>query len=356
MLNMDIAQQRLFNQYIASTPCGKPEDVVQRFGAIQAQDYLGALWAVGLRMQNATVADVEQAIADGSIVRTHPMRGTWHFVAGVDIRWLLSLTAQRMIARCATMYRQLELDDKIFAISNTVIAQTLQGGKQLTRHELATELERVGISTKGLRLTFLLSRAELDGLIVGGARRGKQFTHALLDELVPTSKILARDEALAELARRYFTSHGPATAQDFAWWSSLTITDARAGLALARPHLVQEVINGQSYWLSPSLPGAKVLSPTAYVLPPFDEYTVAYKDRSAVLDPTHVISTKNGIFSPIIVVNGQVVGTWARTIKKDAVIFTPSLFIPLDQAETRALAVAIDRYSAFLGMPVGTRS
>ena len=352
MINLDIAHQRLCNQGIALAPFERPVDVVQWFGAIQAQDYLGALWAVGLRMPGAIEADIEQAIADGSIVRTHPMRGTWHFVAGADVRWLLSLTARRMIARCALMYRQLELDDAAFAISNSVIARMLQGGKQLTRRELAAALEQAGISTNGLRLTFLMSRAELDGVVVGGSRRGKQFTYALLDELVPTSETLTRDEALAELARRYFTSHGPATVQDFAWWSSLTLGDARAGLEMARPHLVREVIDGQTYWLSPSLPTAKITPPTTYVLPPFDEYTVAYKDRSAVLEPEHIISTQNGIFNPIIVVNGQVVGTWKRTITKNAVIFTPNLFIPLNEAEMCALAASVDRYSAFLGMPV----
>lgn len=352
MLNLEIAHKRLANQHIASAAFERAEDVVRWFGAIQAQDYLGALWAVGLRMQNATVADVERAISAGEIVRTHPMRGTWHFVAGEDIRWLLSLTGPRMLARTAPMYRQLELDEETFARSHDVIARMLQGGKQLTRHELAAALERAGISTKGLRLTFLLMHAELEGLIVGGARRGKQFTHALLDELVPISKTLDRDEALAELARRYFTSHGPATEQDFAWWSSLTITDARAGLALNRDHLVREVINGQSYWLSPSLPTAQATTPTVYVLPPYDEYTVAYKDRSAVLDPAHIIQTRNGIFSPIIVVNGQVVGTWARELKKDRVIFIPSLFVELNQDEMSAVAGAVERYGAFLGMPV----
>lgn len=352
MTNVDIAQQRLHNQHLTAPTFEKPGDVVAWFGAVQAQDYLGSLWAVGLRMQQATEAAIEQAIADGVIVRTHPMRGTWHFVAAVDIRWLLSLMAPRTIASAAGWYRRLELDDTTFAKSNVVFARTLMGGRQLTRKELAAAHEQAGISTADLRMTFLLSRAEAEGLICSGARRGKQFTYALLDELVPPSKTLAREEAVAELVRRYFTSHGPATVQDFVWWSGLTTADARAGLAMVKSHLIQQVIDGQTYWLAPSTPTASVVSPTAYLLPPYDEYTVAYTDRSAVLDPAYAEQTRNGIFSPVMVVDGQIVGTWTRTFKKNSVVLATSLFISLSQTQEQALAAAGQRYSQFIGMAV----
>jgi len=279
------------------------------------------------------------------------MRGTWHFVTAADIRWLLTLMAPRRIANTASWYHRLELDDATFAKSRAVFAQTLQGGKQLTRQELAAALGQVGISTAGLRLTFLLSRAELEGVIGSGARRGKQFTFALLDELVPVSRMLERDEALAELARRYFTSHGPATLQDFVWWSGLTAADARAGLEVVKSQLIQEVIDGQAYWLSPSLPSAKVAEPSAYLLPAFDEYTVAYKDRSAVLDPAYAIQAGNGI-SPTIVVDGQIVGTWKRTFTKDAVVITLSPFTLLSEAQNQAVAAAAERYRRFVGKSI----
>ena len=287
-------------------------------------------------------------MADGGIVRTHPMRDTWHFVAAVDIRWLLTLMAPRRIASNAPWYHRLELDDATFAKSNAVFAQTLRGGKQLTRHELAAALGQAGISTEGLRLTFLLHRAELEGVIASGARRGKQFTFALLDELVPVSKTLERDEALAELARRYFTSRGPATLQDFMWWSGLTAADARAGLEMVKSQFIQEAIGGQAYWLSPSTPTAKAVEPSAYLLPPYDEYTVAYKDRSAVLDPVYTQQAKYAI-SPTIAVDGQIVGTWKRTLKKDAVVITPSPFTALSEAQNQAIAAAAERYSRFVG-------
>ncbi|MFL5627203.1 MAG: winged helix DNA-binding domain-containing protein [Ktedonobacteraceae bacterium] len=352
MTNLDIAHQRLHNQYIASATFEKPGDVVGWLGAVQAQDYLGALWAVGLRMRNAVEADIEQAMADGVIVRTHPMRGTWHFVTAADIRWLLTLMAPRRIASNASWYHRLELDDATFAKSNAVFAKTLRGGKQLTRQELAAALGQASISTEGLRLTFILSRAELEGVIASGARRGKQFTFALLDELVPVSKTLERDEALAELAHRYFTSHGPATVQDFVWWSGLTAADARAGLEMVKSQFIKEAIGGQTYWLSPSTPTAKVASPTAYLLPPYDEYTVAYKDRSAVLDPAYAQQARNGIFDPTIIVDGHIVGTWKRTFKKDAVVITPGPFTSLSETQNQAIATAAERYSRFVGKSI----
>ena len=258
MVDLRIAHRRLGNQHIATPTFEKPEEVVRWMGAVQAQEFAGALWAVGLRTRNATAADVEQAMADGRIVRTHPMRGTWHFVPGEDLRWHLSLTARRRIAQTAYYYRQIELDNAVLAASNEVFAKTLRGGRQLTRPELAAALEQAGISTQDLRLTFLLSHAELSGVICSGARRGKQFTYALLDEVVPVSRKLDHDEALAELTRRYFTSHGPATPQDFAWWSGLTANDARTGLAMNSACLAREVIDGQDYWFAPSLPWARV--------------------------------------------------------------------------------------------------
>ena len=351
MTNLDIAYQRLHNQAITSPLFENPVDVVKWFGAMQAQDYLGAMWAIGLRMSNAIEAEIEQAIADGEIVRTHPMRDTWHFVAAADVRWLLALLAPRKIAGSVPRYRQLELDETIFARSNAAIMQALQGGKQFTREALAAVLEQAAIATADLRLTYLLIRAQLDGVICSGPRRGKQFTFALLDEVVPVSRTFPRDDALAELTCRYFTSHGPATAQDFAWWSGLTITDAKAGLEMVKPHIVQEVINGQPYWLAPSLPSAKIAEPSAYLLPSYDEYAVAYKDRSAILDAAYAVQTGNGIFNPIVVTNGRIIGTWKRTLKRDVVVIETALFHPLNETETHALTVAIERYGRFIGKP-----
>ncbi len=349
MTNADIASRRLHTHHLSAPTFEQPGEVVAWFGALQAQDYYGALWAIGQRMRQAREPDIERAMAAGVIVRTHPMRGAWHFVAAADVRWLLALKKPRNLANSAGWYRRLELDEATIAKSLAVFAQALQGGKQLTRQELAAAHEQAGISTAGLRLTFLLARAEAEGLICSGPRRGKQFTYALLEELARPSKTLARDEALAELARRYFTSHGPATLQDFVWWSGLTTAEATAGLSQIQSALVKEVIDGKTCWQAPSASDAAAAAPTAFLLPAYDEYTVAYKDRSAVLDAAYAERTGNGIFSPVIVVDGLVVGAWQRALQKNAVTVTAHLFAPLRDAQAQALAAATARYCAFLG-------
>jgi hypothetical protein len=323
---------------------------------VQAQDYAAATWAVGLRLQGSTDAAIDQALADGTILRTHIMRPTWHFVTPADIRWMLALTAPRVNAANASYYRRFELDDAVFLRSNAVLTQALQGGKQLTRAELVSALIRAGIAADDiLRFTLIIMRAELDGIVCSGARRGKQFTYALLDERAPQARTLDRDEALAEFARRYFTSHGPATLQDFVWWSGLAVADARAALEMVASQLLQEVIDGQTYWFSTTMASAIDLSQSAYLLPNFDEYIVGYTDRSAVFAASHTNKLDdrgNVLFNYTMVLGGQVVGTWKRIIKKDAVILTPSFFTPPDEAEACAFAAAAKRYGAFYGKPV----
>jgi hypothetical protein len=333
----------------------QPTDVVAWLGAVQAQDYLGALWAVGLRMRNAVEADIERALANRTIIRTWPMRGTLHFVAAADARWMLELMTPRIVANNAKrILRDFELDEAVFARSKDLFESALQGGRQLKRNELYKVLEAGGVSTAGQRGLHILGRLAQDGFICFGAREGKQQTFALFDEWAPSAKRMPRDESLAEIAKRYFTSRGPATLQDFAWWSGLTMADASAGLEMAKRSLAQETVNGRNYWRGSSTPEGKDPSPAAYLLPAYDEYTVAYKDRSAVLDPsyTKLTNSGNGIFYPVIVVNGQVVGTWKRTLKKDSIAISQSPFAQLNRAETRAIADAASRYGKFLGVSV----
>ena len=356
MTNLEIAQKRLHNQLISRQTFEKAGDAVKWLCAVQAQDYAAAKWALGLRMQNATEEIIEQAFTSGAILRTHVMRPTWHFVSPSDIRWLLALTTPRVNTANNLWYRRLELDDTLFMHSNAVLAKALQGGKQLTRSELVSVLQDARIvSDNLLRFTYIIMRAELDGIICSGARQGKQFTYALLDERVPQARILDHDEALAELTMRYFTSRGPATLQDFVWWSGLTVADARTGLDMVTPKLMYEVIDGQTYWFTSSTSHAKALSQTIYLLPNFDEYIVGYTDRRAVFDMSHIQKLddrENVLFNHTIILDGQVVGTWKRTIKKDSVLLTLNLFTTLNEAETHALVEPVNRYSTFLNMPV----
>jgi len=336
-----------------------PGDVVSWLGAVQAQDYPGAKWALGLRMRRATDAIVERACASGEILRTHVMRPTWHFVAPADIRWLLGLTAPRVRAAMACYEPRLGIDAKLIARSHKVIEAALSGGVQLTRQELKTRLQQAGIAVDGVQqLAQLMMHAELDALICSGALRGKQFTYALLDERVPRTRPLARDAALAELTRRYFTSHGPATVQDFVWWSGLTTADARAGLEMVRRDLAEDVIDGNTYWLSASTRRVRRASRTAFLLPLYDEYLIAYKDRRAALDPAFwkPIAARDP-FSAAIVLDGRVVGGWKRTLTKGKVAVAVDLPVPLSRTDSRLVAGAVRRFGAFLGLrPVMART
>ena len=378
MINLDIAHRRLHNQHITRRMLETPQALVEWLGAVQAQDFAAAKWALGLRLlgispsrqrrcastatrsgvtsgEGVTDDDMEQAFTDGAILRTHVMRPTWHFVSPADIRWLLALTAPHVRAASAYYNRKLELDDAVFRRTNAVLANALQGGKQLTRDELASALQQAGIATDGeQRVTHIVMRAELDGVICSGARRGKQFTYALLAERAPQARTLDRDEALAELTMRYFTSHGPATIQDFVWWSGLTVADARAGLAMVTSRLLHETIGGQTYWFPPSTPPAQDLAPMAYLLPNYDEYTVGYTDRSAIFDALHTnkLDPRSGLLTNTMVLDGQVVGTWKRTFKKNTVVIEANPFVPLSNTETCAFAAPANRYGEFLHMPV----
>ncbi|MDQ2784671.1 MAG: winged helix DNA-binding domain-containing protein [Chloroflexota bacterium] len=358
MTRWEIAHRRLHTQRIAGAKFATPGAVVQWLGAVQAQEYAGAKWAVGQRMRDATDAALDQALSDGTILRTHVMRPTWHFVVPADIRWLLALTAPRVKAASAYYDRQRALDDTTFARSNAALANALQGGAHLTRAELASVLQHAGIATDDLRLGSLVMHAELDGVICSGARRDKQFTYALLDERAPRVATLARDEALAELTRRYMTSHGPATVQDFVWWSGLTMADAKAGLAMIESELIRDVVDGRTYWFAASAPIASDPSPTVYLLPNYDEYIVGYTDRRAALDalPADRLDARgNVLFNHTIVLDGQVVGTWKRTVTKSAVIVEVTPFAPLSATEAAALAVAVARYGRFIGLPAVLR-
>lgn len=354
MNRYDIAHQRLHSQRIAQADLETPAEVVAWMGAMQAQDFMGSLWAVGLRMGAASEADVEAAFASGAILRTHIMRPTWHFVAPQDIRWLLALTAPRVKAINASSMRQYDLEPSLIPRAQALIGKALEGGKQLTRAELGGVLAQGGIEMDSFRLGFVLFEAELDAMLVSGGRRGKQFTYALLDERAPRGAMLARDEALAALTLRYLRSHGWATAQDFAWWSGLTLTDVRGGIEAVKPQLVSEVVDGQTYWMAANAPQAGATVTGLHLLPGFDEYLIGYTDRSAALPQLHygAWAGSNAVFSSIIVIDGQVVGTWKRTLKSKTVQIETMPFAPLTTEQHTAYRSQLARYGAFIGREV----
>lgn len=350
----DISRLRLLSQQVAATKFKSAKEIVWWMGAMQTQDYNMALWAIGVRLQGSTEKHVQDAIDRGDIIRTHLLRPTWHFVSADDIYWMLEIAAPNILGSLKSRHRELELTDDIIKKSNKLIEKALTGNKHLTKDELINDLEKAKIATNDQRAAHILLHAELDGIICSGANIGKKQTYALLGERVPRGKKLEREEALAELAIRYFTSHGPATLQDFVWWSGLPGKDSKMALELAKSKLINENIDAQSYWFSESFSLSKTKKQSVYLLPAFDEFIISYKDRSASLLFEHnkkAISI-NGIFRPVIVVNGQVIGLWKRTMKKNKVIIETDFFEPPNKKTKASIEKEAEAYGIFLGREV----
>ncbi len=343
----NIANIRLISQQIAGTKFKSVKDVVGWMGAIQAQDYKMAKWAIGIRSPKSTEKTIEAAIDSGEIIRTHLLRPTWHFVSADDIYWMLELTATRIKASMKGRNKQMELTEKIFKKSNATLEKALRDGNHLTRTELMAELNKAKIATDNNRSSHILFTAELDGIICSGKTKEKQTTYALLDERVSKNEKLNKDEGLSRLAQKYFESHCPATLRDFIWWSGLSVADAKNALEMIKPHFISEKINSVDYWVSNSFSFPKKYNDSAFLLPAFDEFLISYKDRTAAFDfGNHEKAfSNNGIFWPTIVINGQVRGIWKRTIKKDKVI-VETKFFESPEKNTKGL---IDKASEKLG-------
>ena len=351
----DICNQRLTNQHLSRQTLEKPSEVVRLFGAVQAQDYGVAKWGVAQRTRNATDAVVEKEITDGAILRTHVLRPTWHFVVAADIRWMLALTGPRVKMILAHYDRDLGLDESILRRASAAMTKALEGGKQLTRAELSKAMERARIRTDGTqRLARLVMHAELDGMICSGALRGKQFTYTLLEERVPPAKPLERDAALVELVKRYFNTRGPATVDDFAWWSGLTKADAKKGLQEAESELEHETVDGRTYWF-PTPGQLKTRSLVARLLPNYDEYFIGLKDRRAMLSTLMTLGLEGKVGflgGHLLTINGQAVGGWRRTFSGKKAILELKVLTKLSDAERRSVTREVERFANFLGVPV----
>lgn len=355
MGTFEVGNQRLFYQGILEAGYEKAEQVVANLGAVQAQDYAGALWAIGLRLRNGTLAQVEKAIEEKSIVRTWPMRGTLHFVAAKDVRWMLKLLAPRVMSGLTARHKELELDEEVFNRSRELIVRALEGGKQLTRPEMYRVLEDGKVAPTGQRGIHILGWFSQHGLLCQGPYRDKQPTFALLDEWLPSVKELGKEEALTELTKRFFNGHGPATLADFERWAGLRTSEAKRGLETVKSELRREDTAGQTYWLSVKETPAPIEKTGVYLLPGFDEFMLGYKDRTAILDPQYsdkIVPGGNGVFISTIVSNGRVVGLWKRApnAKKDKIKITPVPFTSLTPDEKEGLEGAAAHYGRFLGI------
>lgn len=346
-MNTAIAEQRLDNQGITGPGRRGPADVVKWLGAVQAQEYLAAKWALALRMRDgATSARVDRALDEGTIIRTHVMRPTWHFVSSSDIHWMLELTAPRVHQAMAYAHRYYGVDTATRGRATRIFERALKDGHTLTRAELGAHLARAGIATTGMTLSLLTMAAELEGVICSGARSGTEMTYALLAERVPCAARLPRDEALAALTTRYFRSHGPATIHDFVWWSGLTTADAKRGLGMskARPH----VIDDRTYWTIDHTRSASAPDAVVHLLPAYDEYMVAYRDVAAV--PRK--GGSRGKLQQALVVAGRIVGTWQIGRGGGERVLKVTAQRALTKAERSALDRTRARYEQFLGVPL----
>lgn len=345
-----LSQSRLQNQQVLNPEYTTADELLHWMGAMQAQDYEMSKWALGVRLPGATVNSIERAIAKGEIIRTHILRPTWHYVAARDIRWIMELTAPRIRVAIRSRQKQLSLTKDSIQKSNRVIEEALSRNDRMTRSELVELLESAGLRNEDNRASHLLIAAELDCVICSGPSIEKNYTYTLFDKRIPPSPGINKDEALARLAKIYFQSHGPATLDDFAWWSGLTKIGAKKALNFIKSNLISEEIDSQIYWFFDPVNSSIQTDESVQLLPAYDEFLISYKNRNAsirVKDKEKAI-LNNGIFRPIIVVNGEVVGIWKRSIQKKTVLIESEFFNNPSKRTLILVEKAAKYFAAFL--------
>lgn len=353
MVYPPLLHARLDNQHLLDSKFKTPHDAVQFFGAVQAQDYSPAKWALGLRLPTYTEEKIEQAFNAGEILRTHVMRPTWHFVSPKDIRWMQMLTAPRVRKLMDPYCRKEGLSEKVLEKTQKIITRALTGENALTRNELSAELKKEGLKMAPFQMGFVMSRAELDALVCSGPRKGKQFTYMLLEERAPKAKPMTHEKALDELIQRYFSSHAPATLHDFSWWSGLTLGEIRTGVEHAKLHTME--IEGETYWSTKKINEDDPVPLKARLLPVYDELFIGYRNSSRVYKEVMVkqgIKMPHLIFNNTLVIGDRVAGTWKGERKKDHVSLQLVPFEALNVHEKEALGEELERYSKYLGVPV----
>lgn len=341
---------RLRSQQLAAPGFSEPEQLVSWMGAVQAQEWRMARWAVGMRMASGALGDVARAFDRGAILRTHILRPTWHYVAAEDIRWMLALSGPRVRSANESLGRAMDIPAKLYLRVNDLLVRILEGGRSLTKQAIREELGRFGIDAPGRCLTRFLIRAEADGIVCSGPLQRNSQTYALLDDRVPAGPVLPREEALALLARKYFRSHAPATPEDFAWWSGLPLTEARRAMELLGAELCPEDFPGGRMTVHVSWKGCGVADDAVHLLPPFDEYLISYKDRTAALDRRHNgrAFTPNGIFFPVVLYGGRIVGNWHKVLRGGRTAIETSFFPGESVPAPEQVGAAADRYRSFM--------
>jgi len=346
MDDTELLRRRLRHQRITTPGFASPAATVAAFGAMQAQDFAMACWAVGLRTRNATEASVLAAFDAGEILRTHVLRPTWHFVAPADLRWLMTLSAPRVLALNAYQHRQLGLETPTLRRAADAIVRALADGRPRTREELQRALQERRIRVSGPALAYAVMYAELHALVCSGPRLGKRFSYVLVDQRVPSQPAVTPDEALRKLAERFFATRGPATPEDFAAWCSFSLRAVLAAIEGLASDFARER-QGRTQLIFPRrLPAARRNAPAAALLPEYDEYGMGYRDRRAFLGN---LGPAASAFNRLVLLRGRVVGTWRRTLAGKQVRLEQQLPEDLSAADRAEIAAATSRYCEFLG-------
>lgn len=344
-----ITDIRLRSQQLVNPAFDDPKKLVAWMGALQGQEYSMAKWAVGLRLKKPDIRKVEVALEKGEILRTHVLRPTWHLVVAEDIRWMLKLSAKRVKLAYDSYWKNHGISEELYIKSHDVIVRALEGNRYLTRQEIGEKLNQSGVIVGDDLVKYLLGRAEVDGIVCNGVDNGSKRTYALLDERVPPMKELHKEEALAKLAIKYFRSHSPASLQDFIWWSGLSIIEAKQAVGLINSELITEKI-GETAWLIHESCARKARAKrVVHLLPSYDEYLISYKDRSMALEPEYYRKAFNafGIFYPVILHNGKIIGNWNKSAKKKPIGLETSFFIPGINVNEGELDKAKERFRIF---------
>jgi hypothetical protein len=348
--DVDIARWRLRSQRLVTPHAVSAAEVVGSLLAVQAENPSQAAWAVAARTQDPDQADLARLLDDGAVVRTHVLRPTWHFVQAEDIGWLLDLTGPRIRRVTGQQLRIAHgLDERAISRAVAAVAQALAARGHLTRAQLADELDERGIGSGGQLLMILLAHAELDGLICSGRVVNGEHTYALMSERVPAPRRLGRAEALAELALRYFTGHGPATERDLAYWASLSLTDVRASLRQVRDRLDSFQHQGRTFWHAPGeAPPRGPQQPAGHLLQILDETYRGYQDSRWVLDAAGEVPRTREASTGMALVDAQLIAAMRRTIARDQVQFELRPYRALTPEQMEALDLAATGYGKYL--------
>lgn len=343
---------RLLSHQLAAPAFDHPGQLVSWMGAMQAQDRQMVKWALGMRLKTPVLRKVENALQQGKIIRMHILRPTWHLVAAEDARWMLKLSGGHIKAANESLARsgKLGIEKEHYHRCNRLLEKILEGKKYLTKQEISDELKKVGLPADAHRLNCFLLQAEAEGILCNGPDKEKKHTYALLEERIPPVKGITVEEALATLAGKYFQSHSPASLQDFIWWSGLTVTQAKQAIRLISSQLIQEKWNPSLFFIHRSCNHTALSADTLHFLPPYDEYLIGYKDRSAVIDPVHYRKafTNYGIFYPVILHNGIVTGNWNKRISTEPVETAVSFFDTPYELDPAQIEEAANRYRKFI--------